>query len=133
MDTVFKNFEEYWLYAKILSDSQRSIIRDSLSFKEKSILKTSYIDNGWEDLLIRNTIDKILDETKEDMGIDILKIKAEITSGKPVYLKTSQWNYIQDVLKQFKKEHVNYLLNGISDEKISDTTVMLLYDKTKHF
>ena len=62
---IFKDFNEYWYYAKYLTEYQRSIISESLPVEQQKYLSDSYEKGGWNDLFHRNEIDSIVDELKE--------------------------------------------------------------------
>jgi hypothetical protein len=124
--TIFKNFAEYWFYAKCFTINQRDIILSNLPEKQREKLIKSYKEGGWEDLAMRNEIDKIIDSIKEKMGIDLLQIRCKIFSGKAVYIKKEEWEYISNIFKPFQNNHTNYILGGIGSENIDNQTTLLV-------
>ena len=122
---VFKNFQEYWFYAKFLSSSQRDVILSSLSDGQKTNLIKSYKEGGWEDLVIHNEIDKILEGIEKDLGINLVLIHCQIMANKKVYIKKSQWDYIEDLLRPFKSEHTYYVLGRVKSEIVGEDSVLL--------
>ena len=123
---VFNNFEEYWYYAKILSTEQRDIILSSLTTNQRKKLMLSYREGGWEDLVVRNELDRIIDQIKNEVGVDLMGNKCKIVAGKSVCVRKSQWNYVQDIFKKYKKQHTDYILGGIKSEKLDDKMLLLV-------
>jgi len=123
--TIFKDFAEYWFYAKWMNIGQRDAILSSLPKSQYAKLMKSYKDGGWEDLTVRNEIDKIVDDIKKDIDLDIISIRCKIMNGKSVYLKKSQWDYVIDMLKSYKTHHTFYVLGNILSQEIDGKTVLL--------
>jgi len=123
---IFNNFEEYWYYAKLLSEDQREIILSSLTSNQRKKLMTSYREGGWEDLVVRNEIDGIIDQIKCDLNIDLMQNKCKVIAGKSVYIKKSEWQYIRDTFKDYKQYHVDYILGGIKVEELDDKMLLLV-------
>ncbi len=128
-DNIFKNFAEYWFYAKVLSEKQREVILNSLTENQKNDLIRSYHDGGWEDLIVRNEIDHMLDRINKTSGIDLLFIRCQVMSGKKVYIKKDQWEYIINTFSSFKNEHTYYIIGGIKAEIASDDMYVLIKEK----
>jgi len=123
---VFINFEEYWYYAKLLTIDQREVLLNSLNSSQRKQLMSSYRNGGWEDLVIRNEIDKIIDNIKKDINIDLIQNRCNIVKGRSISIKKSQWEYIQDIFKKYKECHTNYILAGIKAEELDDHMVLLV-------
>lgn len=115
---VFKNFAEYWHYIKILSQDQREIIGQSLSMSERRSLFASFKRGGWNDLMMRNTCDQILDAIQNETGVDLLEVKCKIISGKPQLIQSNLWIYINKCFEgNVEWEHCAYILDGIYAEE----------------
>ena len=110
---VFKDFSEWWHYARILTDHQKSIIFDNISESQKDFLEGSYNREGWEEVFCHNEIDSIIDDLKEKYEYDVLSIRSKVLKGKSVYLPRKFWDLLQEHLNQFKTRHVKYILSGI--------------------
>jgi len=128
-NSVFKNFADYWFYAKFLSSDQREVILSNLSDDQRDALLESYKNGGWEDLVVRNEIDKLLEEVKCSLGIDMLEIRCKVLSGKSVYIKRSKWDYIIDIFGSFKPKHNNYILGNLFAQNADDDTVLIVVRK----
>lgn len=122
---VFADFGEYWFFAKVLTENQRDIIFNTLSEEEQSHLKKSYKDGGWEDVLIRNQIDNLLDILLEKHNINFLKIKAKVSSGKSHYIKLKDWELIMDMFSAFDTQHTYFLFNHINAHQETEDMVLL--------
>lgn len=110
---VFANFSEYWHYVRFLSDSQRNIIFGSLSESEKSRIRRSYNRGGWTDLMMRNTLDTLLDEIIDYHSVDLIEIKGKVIRGKSVYVSKSLWDYVEYRLEMIDISHKQYIIGGI--------------------
>ena len=127
--SVFKNFADYWFYAKFLSSDQREVILSNLPDDQREDLLESYKDGGWEDLVVRNEIDKLLEEVKSSLNIDLLEIRCKVLSGKSVYIKKSKWDYIIDIFGSFKPKHNNHILGNLFAQQVDDDTVLIIERK----
>lgn len=110
---IFKDFHEYWYYARYLSEHQRSIVFQSLSDEQRDYLNKSYHKGEWGDLFYRNEIDAFLDEIKDKYGYDLLELRIKILNGKSVYIPTDLWNLIKGYLEQYKYKDVKHILSRI--------------------
>jgi hypothetical protein len=111
---IFKNFAEYWHYAKILSEKQRQALAESLSRDEFKSLRASYDRGGWEDLFMRNACDLILDKIKRQHGVDLLEIRGKVLLGKPQLMQRQFWEYISNCFEQIPFEHILYIFEGVA-------------------
>jgi len=125
MKTIFKDFAEYWSHIKPLSFSQRDTIFNNLSLSEQKRLKKSYMEEGWEDVEMRNILDGLIDNIKDDLNLDIIFIRTKVLSGKSFYIKKAQWDFIYDVFKQFNKRHSYYVIGDIEPEIVNNETILL--------
>lgn len=126
---IFKDFSEYWYYARPLSTEQRELIFDNLDQDQKEVIEDSYIRDGWVDVMCRNEIDEFLDKVKSKFGYDILNIRLRIKKGKFVYIPKRLWDMITKYLYQYRKESVSYILSGIKSSpcRENDQIVVLYY------
>tara|TARA_Y100000310_G_scaffold188861_1_gene188848 strand:- start:4335 stop:4754 length:420 start_codon:yes stop_codon:yes gene_type:complete len=127
---LFKNFTEYWYYARNLSDSQRKIILDCLPQEQQYYLVHSYKMGGWDCVFARNKIDEILDDVKKRYKYDILEIKSKVIRGKSVYLPLEFWQEICQRIGDYGIEHTEYVLGGIKAVqcKANEEVVLLVRD-----
>lgn len=124
---VFKSFEEYWSYAKFFTVHQRDILLSNLPSEQRQKLMRSYQDGGWEDLVVRNELDGVLDVIKEDIDVDLLQVRCSILlKRKKIKLDKAKWDYVQDVFGRYKKNHIQYIFGGITAEKINNNTILLV-------
>lgn len=124
---IFNNFEEYWSYARFFTVHQRDILLSNLPTEQRQYLMKSYMDGGWEDLVMRNELDAMLDIVREDTSLDLLQIRCQVLlRKKKIVLEKSQWDYIQDVFCRFKQSHIQYIFGGVVAENRSRDTVLLV-------
>ena len=127
---VFKNFTEYWYYARYLSREQRKIIFKSLSTEQRKFLDKSYLKEGWCDLFYRNEVNDKIDELKESYGYDVLEIRLKVLKGKSVYVPTKFWNIVEEQFDQNVPESVNFAVGGLRSvpEKNNPQVSLIIYD-----
>lgn len=127
---VFKDFSEWWYYARALSEKQRDLVFSNLSDEQQHALEDSYAREGWEDVFCRNEIDEILDGLKEKYGYDVLDIKVRVLRGKSVYLPAKFWELVTDHLAHYKAEDVKFAVYGIRATacKVNPNVVLLTPD-----
>jgi hypothetical protein len=122
---IFKDFSEYWYYAKKLTKEQRDTIFNSLTTKQQEKLSSMYHDEGWEDVFMRDTLDKLLDDVKKDCGTDLLAMRIKILKGKRQNIEKNKWTFITETFGDFDPKHTNYIFGGIEAEIINEQYVML--------
>jgi len=124
---VFKDFGEFWHYTKYLSQQQTNVVFNTLDKDRQKYLKKSYRDGGWDDLLLRNQINKTADDILEKTGIDLFLIRARVvSSNKPYFMKRKDWNFICELFAGFPKESIELVVGGIIVQDISENTVVLI-------
>ncbi len=128
--TVFKDFHEYWYYAKYLSEQQRKIIHDSLPVNQQNFLKKSYNKGSWSDVFYRNKINKIVDELKERYGYDLVEIRSKVMKGKSIYLPTKFWEIVEEQLSQYKLKDVKYIMSGVGVEVCKENSNVTLLKRS---
>ena len=130
---VFKNFTEYWYYARYLSKEQRKIIFRSLPSEQKEYLDSSYVKEGWCDLFYRNEINEKIDELKEAYGFDVLDIRLKALKGKSVYVPSKFWQIVKEQFDRFRPDTTEFIIGGlksIPDEK-DNQVCLIVYDPTE--
>lgn len=131
---IFKDFSEYWYYARPLSVLQREVIYESLDQDQKEIIEDSYMEDGWVDVMCRNEIDEFLDKIKNKFGYDILNIRLKVKKGDSVYIPKKIWNIITRYLNQYRDESVSYILSGIKTSLCKENDqIVLLYQSNSSF
>ena len=132
---VFKDFLEYWYYARFFSDRQKEIIFGSLSYKEQESLIESCNKGKWDDVLNRNILDDSIDEIKEEYGYDLLDIRYRVMKNKSVYVATNFWEHILERFEDYKDEQINFILGGIEaivcEENEQVTLLVPFFNKVK--
>jgi len=113
-DSVFKDFHEYWYYARYLSEQQRAIVFNSLPSEQKDYLNDSYQKGSWGDVFYRNEINDFIDELKDRYGYDLIEIRSKILKGKSVYIPTKFWEIVEEQMSQYKLKDVKYIMSGIN-------------------
>jgi hypothetical protein len=127
---TFESFQDFWRNVRELEDSQREKLFNSLSQEEQKDIQNSYDSGGWEDLFMRNKIDKILDKIKKDTGIDLVDIRCKVVvKNKSFYINKNQWDHVCELIRSSvdknKQYHTNYVLDGIDSVEESKGTVLL--------
>ena len=129
-NVVFKDFGEFWHYTRSLSKQQTSVIFGSLSSGRQRSLKESYKDEGWNDLFVRNAIDRTVNEIKNKTGIDLYQIRTQvILTGKAYFMKKADWNFITDRFMGFSEDSIDVVIGGVIIQEINSDTVVLISEK----
>jgi hypothetical protein len=128
INVLFDDFSEYWHYAKCLTRSQRDVLFDSLPTVQRERIQRSYKRGGWEDLFVRDQINRVIDEVKEKLGHDLVDIRVKVVlNGGCVYVHKDEWDYIMQEFSRFHVKDVDFLFGGISVVKSEgDKDVMVL-------
>ena len=120
---VFANFSEYWHYAKHLTDKQRQALLRSLPKEQREKLQQEYLNEGWEDLFMRNKMDKILSQIEKEFGWNLIHVRCLVLKGRPVYVKRTFWEFINNKFSGFSARHIYYIFGGyrvVEAENASD-------------
>lgn len=110
---IFKNFLEYWYYARIFSDRQKEIIFASLPEEEQEFLIHSCSKDKYVDVLNRNILNQAIDDIKEKYNYDLIDMRYRVMNNKSVYVPTSFWELVLERFEQYEEEHVYFILGGI--------------------
>jgi hypothetical protein len=110
---VFKDFSEYWYYARTFSDKQKEIIFASLSGDEQRAILNSSEKGRWGDVLNRNILDHMVDDIKKEYGFDLIDIRYKVINNKSVYLPTSFWSFVLERFGEYDDKHVDFILGDI--------------------
>jgi len=129
---VFKDFGEYWYYARHLSKEQRKMLYDSLPQDQRKTLQESYISDKWSDLLYRNQVNDILDELKERYGYDVLDIRAKALKGKSVYIPSKFWEILTEEMGRFNPENVKFVMSGLRAVPCEENSAVVLVVADTH-
>jgi len=133
-NSIFKDFHEYWYYARYLSEQQRKIVYDSLPIIQQKYLNKSYNKGSWSDVFYRNELDGIVDELKERYGYDLIEIRSKVIKGGSVYLPTKFWEIVEEQLSKYKLKDIKHITHGIEAivcEENPNVTLLARSIKTK--
>ena len=132
---IFDSYNEYWYYAKYLSEEQRKIIFKGLPSIQKEYLENSFTKEGWNDVFYRNEINEKIDEIKEAYNCDIIKIRIKVLKGKSVFIPYKIWKIIEETFNKYKTESVNFILGGIKSSrcKANDNVCLIFHEKFEKF
>ena len=111
---IFKDFSEYWYYARIFSDRQKEIIFTSLSGAEQRAILHSSEKGRWGDVLNRNILDQMIDEIKTEYGFDLIDIRYKVVNNQSIYLPTSFWSFVLERFGEYDDKHTDFILGGIN-------------------
>ena len=125
----FIDFEEYWQATKDMLEYEREDFFKSLPKSEQHKIKKSYEKGGWEDLFLRNKIDKIIDEVKTNKNIDLIAIRSKLIGGKSIFISRKDWEIIYALLFSTvtDKKHLHFIYSGIEVNVENENTLLLTY------
>lgn len=124
-NVIFEDFAEYWSHTKLLSPEQRDIIFNSLPEAQQKMIQKSYHEGAWEDIFMRNHLDKCLDDLKNNHDLDILAIKTQVLSGHSHFMKLSDWVFLENIFKDYDSYHTQYIFGGINIEHLDDNAILI--------
>lgn len=130
-NNIFKNFTEYWHFARNLSEKQRKTIFDCLPDNQQKALNSSYTNGAWEDVICRNALDKIINRLEYKYNYNILDIRCKVLSGKSAYVSKEFWDVLNEEIEQYKIKHINYMISGleaIECEKNTDVVLIVKFN-----
>lgn len=110
---IFKDFLEYWYYARLFSYRQKEIIFSSLSDVEQKYLTDSCGKGHWDEVINRDILDDIIDEVNMETGFDLLDIHYKVMHNKSVYVPTCFWDYVLSKFEDYEPNQVIFILGGI--------------------
>ena len=114
---IFKDFSEYWYYARFFSESQREIVFNSLSRDEKHLLEVSCERGGWQDLISRNYIDKAIDDINGKFGYNLIDLRLKVLNGKSIYLPSKTWEDMRKSFSNYTRKDIKFIFGGIKSVK----------------
>lgn len=126
---IFKNFGDYYHFFQYLSHLQREVIFSSLSTEEQSFLEKSCAEGGWEDLIVRNELNRRVNEIKEKYGFDLIASRIKVLRNKTVYIDTKIWKHIVRIFSDYSEKHIVYILGGIEEKIVNRDTSLLIPKK----
>ncbi len=128
---IFKDFREYWYFARYLSENQRTTVFNSLPSDQRKYLNSSYTKGEWNDVLLRNKIDEAIDELKDRYGYDLLELRAKVFAGKSVYVPTKFWKMVLEQMDEYDQRYTQYIVSGIRDVQCEENknVTLLILDK----
>lgn len=104
------------------------MISKSLSVDERRSLRASFHRGGWNDLMMRNTCDLVLDRIKKETGVDFLDIRTRVILGKSVLMHVTLWEYINKSFDGIEWEHISYIFDGVvAEDYDTDYVKLVLY------
>ena len=118
-DKLFSCFEDFWVLTQDFTDYQRNKILKALpQDRADSLVKEIKLEK-WEDLIYRNKIDEIIDDVRENFGVDLLDKRRKVLKGKSQYISDKCWDYFITKISEMNidPKHYNYILGGIFAEQ----------------
>jgi hypothetical protein len=122
---IFKNFSEFWCCTKSLTEVNRKIIFDCLPSEQRERIQSSYNNEGWDDLMMRNYVDKCVDNMVQTFGINMICVRSNVIKGKPFIIRKKQWDFFYKMVKEVDKKHKDYVLGGIKITPINKETFII--------
>jgi hypothetical protein len=126
---VFQNYSEYFKLTRPLNLFQRKKIFGDLSPSERGFLEDDFDKNRWEELLIKNEVNRRADAIKKKYNKDLFLMKIKILSGKKIRVKKSFWSYVVGNFSDIPGEYTDQILGGITsyeDEEDASTCILKL-------
>jgi hypothetical protein len=81
-------------------------------------------------VVARDNIDRVLEQIKNDFGIDMIMSRCKALRGESVFLPRVVWEYLIKQLEEFETIHKNYVLGGVEGVVCKKNNDVLLLVKT---
>jgi len=124
-DRIFNSYQEFYSLTRPLSEPQRETLLQSINPSERRRLLRAIKVEGWDDLIARNSIDKLLDQIKEDFDEDIVFIRVQVLSGKVTKIPRIFWDYVVELFECYSMKNKWYVFEGIIAKKYNEDWYLL--------
>lgn len=124
-ERVFYDFQEFFSLTRPMTDMQRDALIKCLDPNERKSLLKARKTEGWEDLLMQNEIDFLLDQIKDEFKEDLVYIRIQVLSGRVCKLRKAFWSYVNDVFCNFSMRHKWHIFEGLSAKEYKKDWVLL--------
>ncbi len=101
MDNETGKNKTFWFEYLSKSKRVREKYFDSLSRSEQEVLKKSFWDDGWYELVLQNEVDETLDYVKEMYKIDLIDLRIRALKGEVFNISKSIWEHIEQLLLEY--------------------------------
>lgn len=132
---LFSCFADFWQLTQDLDYFQFRKIIQSLPEEEQDFLLIDMKKGQWEDLLIRNRIDKLIDSIKAEDDVDLLDIRRKVIKGKSQYINKRVWDKFITALFDISEDssHFNYVIGNIKAYQEGDVVFLALGDTRERY
>jgi hypothetical protein len=96
-----------------LSERQRATLQKKLTPAQQQSIQKSYETGGWADVLARNELDGIIDETQKKFGINMIWLRCHALKGSNVYVRRTFWDEVIAKCSKYTPAQVFYVIGGI--------------------
>lgn len=131
-ERVFESFQEFFSLTRPMSEIQRETLMQCLSPAERKHLLRCRSTEGWEDLMIQNQIDVLLDQIKEEFEEDLILLRIQVLSGNIKKVRKAFWSYVNDVFAPYAIRHKWHIFEGISARDHNKEWVLLVPSRRGH-
>jgi hypothetical protein len=111
---IFKDYGEYFHYTRPLSLYQKTKLFDSFKHDLRYSLETSYLEDGWAEVVEMNLVEQKIESIKKQFNKDLYQIKLKINSGSKIRVKHTFWNFVQQEFSDISENRKKHILGNIS-------------------
>jgi hypothetical protein len=131
-ERFFDGYQEFFVLTRPMNENQRDIILECLPSSERRHLLRARSAEGWDDLLIANQIDALVDQIKDEFNEDLFLLRIQILSGQIRKVRKAFWVYINDVFSQYSIRHKWQIFEGVMARDHTNEWVLLVPSKRGH-
>lgn len=131
-DRFFDSFQEFFALTRPMNEMQREMLLECLPSSERRLLLRARLAEGWDDLLIANQIDTLVDQIKDEFNEDLILLRIQVLSGQIRKVRKAFWNYVNDVFAPYSIRHKWQLFEGITARDHTGDWVLLVPSKRGH-
>lgn len=125
-ERFFENFQEFFSLTRPMTESQRERLLECLPSSERKYLLRARSSEGWDDLLIVNYIDELVDQIKDEFNQDLILIRIQVLSGQIRKVRKAFWIYANDVFAPYSIRHKWQIFEGITARDHTNGWVLLV-------
>lgn len=131
-ERFFKSFQEFFALTRPMNETQRDRLLECLPSSERRHLLRARSAEGWDDLLIANQIDALVDQIKDEFNEDLILLRIQVLSGQIRKVRKAFWTYINDVFAPYSIRHKWQIFEGISARDHTNEWVLLVPSRRGH-
>ena len=110
---IFKDYGEYFHHTRPLSLYQKTKLFESFNHELKYSLETSYVEDGWGDVVEANLFDQKIEAIKRQFNKDLYQMRIKLNKGFSIRVKEIFWRFVEQELSDISDARKGPIVGGI--------------------